>query len=110
MSVLTKDSQETQKVLSKLVAKAWLDEEFKQRFILEPATVLQENGLPLPSDAEVRVTDNSSLETPTNTTLILESNGVYEITLPPKSAELTDSQIQSWVEGDNAEASVVGCF
>ncbi len=106
MPVLTKDSQETQKLLSKLVAKAWLDEGFKQRFISEPTTVLEENGVTLSTDIDVRVNENTSFSTPTNTIVSQNSNGIYEIVLPPKPAQLTDEQFQSLASGEGSRA----CF
>ncbi len=103
MPLLTKDSQESQKAVSKLVARAWLDEVFKERFISEPTAILKENGLTLPSNVEVRVNEQTLGETLTSTSASPNSNLVYEITLPPKPASLIDQQIQSWANGDGCE-------
>ncbi len=100
MPSLLADRQECQKVLSKLVAQAWLDEEFRKRFISEPAAVLEENGLTIPSGVQVRVNENASLETPTST------NGFYEIPLPAQPAGLTDQQIHSWADGDDSDSPI----
>lgn len=61
MPTLLTDRQKSQKVLSKLVAQAWLDEGFRQRFISEPAAVLEENGVTVPSGVQVQVNENASL-------------------------------------------------
>jgi hypothetical protein len=107
MPLLTKDSKESQKALSKLVAKTWLDEAFKERFISEPVTVLEENGLTLPSNVEVRVNENTLGEMQTSTSASPNTNVVYEIPLPHKPAGLTEQQIQSWVHGDDHDTPVV---
>jgi hypothetical protein len=106
MPSLTKDCQESQRALSRLVAKAWLDEGFKERLLSNPAAVLEENGLTLPSGVEVRVNENTSLESIKNIDANLNSNQVYEIPLPPKPAGLKDSQIQSWANGNDSELAV----
>ncbi len=103
MTLLEKDNQEAQKALSKVIAKTWLDEKFKQRLILEPEAVLEENGLKIPCGVEVRVRETSSLESLASIDVNLDSHQVYEIPLPPKPTELTDSQIQSWTDRDNPE-------
>lgn len=107
MPLLAKDCQESQKVLSKLVAQAWLDDGLRERIILNPAAVLTENGLTVPSGVEVRVNQKTSLETLASTAAIAYSDGVYEIPLPPKPAALKDEQIRSWDDGSNAESSAV---
>jgi hypothetical protein len=43
MRLLAKDSPETQKVLSKIAAKTWLDEEFNSQFLSNTNAVLEEN-------------------------------------------------------------------
>jgi hypothetical protein len=42
-----------------VVVKAWTDEAFKQRLLAEPATVLREQGIELPSGLEVRVVEDT---------------------------------------------------
>jgi len=104
--MITDDWREFQKSVSRLVARAWLDDSFKQRLIAEPKAVLAENGLTLPPDVEVRVNENATLGTITNADNQMDGNLVYEIPLPSKSSSLTDEQIQSWSDGSLAEAPV----
>ena len=40
--------KERQQKWAKLVARAWTDESFKQRFMTEPVSVLKESGLNVP--------------------------------------------------------------
>lgn len=103
MLSLTKDCPESQKALSKLVAQTWLDEGFKNRFISEPIAVLQENGLTIPNGVTVIVNANSSEATLINSKANEASNQIYEISLPSKPTELTDSEVQSWSDIDDPE-------
>ncbi len=110
MATLLSDRQETQKVISKLVAQAWLDEEFKNRLIAEPAAVLEENGLSVPSGTQVTVNEGASMEALSNADAMSGDSEVYEIPLPSKPAELGEEQVQSWAEESEASSSVVACI
>ncbi|MGB7441875.1 MAG: hypothetical protein WA919_12460 [Coleofasciculaceae cyanobacterium] len=94
MAVLANNQQEVQKVLSQVIAKTWLDEEFKQHFVANPAAVLNENGLSVPSGVEFKLEGN---------TLVGTNSGevVYELPLSDKPAGLTDQAIQSWANGNS---------
>ena len=109
MPLLAKDSLETQKVLSKIVAKTWLDEEFNSQFISNTNTVLEENGLTLPNDVEFRVNENALVGIQKSVDQSQDSNVVYEIPLPTKPTGLTDQSIQSWSNGNNSNSSVSLC-
>ena len=93
--------------VSKLVAKAWLDSDFCDCFIADPAGTLQEAGLVLEDFVEVQINQNPNAVP----TLRAGEGGtvVYEIPLPPKPATLTDEEISDWAEGrvDVAPASIV---
>lgn len=99
-----------QRDVSRLIAKAWLDEEFKQRLISDPAAVLAEHSLTVPSGVQVRVNETTLVGSITTITNSPDSDVVYEIPLPPKPDELTDSQIQSWSSGGEAVNSIVACI
>lgn len=107
MPLLTKDSQEAQKVLSKILAKAWLDEDFKSQFLSNTNIILEENGLEIPSDVEFKVQENTLVGILRSTEDSQSSNIVYEIPLPTKPSELADQPIQSWVSGNNSNASIL---
>jgi hypothetical protein len=64
---------EQQKQMAKIVAKAWADDEYKQRFISDPAAVLREEGVELPDGMNFKV-----LEAKENENWIV---------LPPKPAD-----------------------
>jgi hypothetical protein len=107
MATLLSDRQETQKVISKLVAQAWLDEEFKNRLIAEPAAVLEENGLSVPSGTQVTVNEGASMEALSNADAMSSDSEVYEIPLPSKPAEFTEQQIQSRADESSVEGPVL---
>ncbi|HBB31680.1 MAG TPA: hypothetical protein DDZ80_23250 [Cyanobacteria bacterium UBA8803] len=101
---------------SRLQARAWLDESFKQSLISDPVTVLAENGLRFPSGVEVRVQDNSDRASiwEKNPELSLDSDLVFEIPLhaKPDIEQLTDELLMSWADG-SAEVTPPGfraCF
>ncbi len=87
--------QEYAKQFGQVVAKAWADDEFKARFLADPASVLTEQGIAVPAGLEVRAVENTS-------------NVVY-ITLPPKpSDELSDEQLNQVAGGTTAGSA--GCL
>ncbi|NEP00037.1 MAG: hypothetical protein F6K58_15420, partial [Symploca sp. SIO2E9] len=94
MPLLAQDCQESQKALSKIVAKTWLDEDFNSQFLSNTTAVLEENGLSLPSGVEYTVQQNTLLG------IKLNNEVVCEIPLPVQPASLTDIRLQSLVDGD----------
>ncbi|MCL1469528.1 hypothetical protein LAY57_02430 [Argonema antarcticum A004/B2] len=93
--------------VSKLVARAWLDSDFCDSFIADPAGTLQEAGLVLEDFVEVQINQN-----PDAVPILRAGEGgtvVYELPLPPKPTTLTDEEISAWAEGrvDVAPASIV---
>lgn len=70
---------EKQKGYAKIIAKAWVDEEFKKRLLEAPAIVLKENGIEIPEGMTVRVVEQRDSEIyfmlpakPADTTLSVE--------------------------------------
>ena len=57
-----KKTIEERKEYAKVIAKAWVDEEFKARLIADPATVLKENGIEIPDGMTVKVVEQSENE------------------------------------------------
>ena len=81
------------KQYGQVVAKAWADEEFKQRLLADPAAVLQAEGITVPQGVELRAVENT--------------DKVLYFMLPPKpSAELSDEQLDQLAGG--ATASTAG--
>jgi hypothetical protein len=109
MSVLVKNNPTTQKILSKIIAQTWVDEEFKSQFLSNTKPVLEENGLTVPSGVEFEVINNTLVGTMTNKVPGQDGNVVCEIPLPSKPMGLTDQPIQSWTNGNNFDSPVSDC-
>ena len=81
------------KQYGQVVARAWADDEFKQRLLANPAAVLQAEGIAVPQGVELRAVENT--------------DKVLYLALPPKpSAELSDEQLDQLAGGETA--STVG--
>jgi hypothetical protein len=50
---------EQSKQWSQIVARAWADEAFKRRLLADPAAVLKEHGVELPTGIQVKVVVNT---------------------------------------------------
>lgn len=87
------------KVVGQLIAKAWIDNEFQQRFMANTAEVLREAGLMLDEAIKVAVVQ-SPAEAPG---LRLVATGGYEINLPPLPADLGREHLCSSAAKDNPQ-------
>lgn len=77
---------EMSKNYSKIIAKAWSDEEFKNRLVSDPITVLKENGVDVGSVGKIEVVQNSK--------------DVAYLVLPAKPAkELSDADMEQIAGG-----------
>ena len=82
-----------QRQLAKLIARTWIDDDFRSRLFSEPAAVLQETGLRLQDFATVTANQDSG---------VLAFAGVeggaisYELEIPPKPTSFEDELICSW--------------
>jgi hypothetical protein len=74
---------------AQIVAKAWADEEFKQRLMADPAGVLQAHGITPPAGLQFQVVEN----TPTQVYLVLPSR---------PAEDLTEEQLQAVAGGVHA--------
>lgn len=89
---LTKNVQELEIAVSKLVAQSWIDDEFRNRLISNPMEVLKEAGLAIGEFVQVIVNQGS-----TDTPVLLGANGTtLEINLPAKPSNFSDEQIGTW--------------
>ncbi len=104
---LLQDQKTWETTVSKLIARAWLDEDFHKRFVSDPAKILWEAGLVLEDFVKVIVTQSS---TAFPVLKVAEGGtGICEISLPSKPADITDEQISAWSVGalDAANACVL---
>ncbi|MCP2729343.1 hypothetical protein [Limnofasciculus baicalensis] len=108
MTVLLQNRPEAEKALSKIIAKTWLDEEFKARFLSNTNEVLAENGLTIPSDVEFSIRENTLVGMLKSVADSAEGEVVYEINLGTKLTGITDRAIHSWNTQNDSE--FVGCL
>lgn len=87
---LTQKWQALETTLSKIIAQAWIDEQFRQQFISKPADILQEAGVAIDDYVKVIVTQNGH-----NFPVLKIGDGgaVYEINLPPKPENLREDKL-----------------
>ena len=64
---------------AQVVAKAWIDDAFKAEPLAEPKRVLEEHGVEIPQDLDIRINENSSTR-------------AY-ISLPARPTELDDHDL-----------------
>src|SRR5579864_2776164 len=69
-----------ERLWSQIVARVWSDEDFKERFMLDPRGVLVEHGLDVPEGVDIKVLEDTAK--------------LRHIVLPPiPSDELTDEEL-----------------
>lgn len=79
-----------------LVAKAWADDELKQRLLTEPSAVLEEHGIEVPSGIELRVVE--------------DTDEIYHLVLPASPAgDLLDEELTSSIGFDSFSGGCGGC-
>jgi hypothetical protein len=66
-----------QKEWAKVIAKAWVDEEFKKQLLADPKSVLKENGIDFPETIKVNMTESKKDE--------------LNLTLPPRPEGISGS-------------------
>ncbi len=91
-----KKTIEERKEYAKIIAQAWVDEEFKQRLLADPSTVLKENGIEIPDGMTVKFVEAKENE-------IL----VQLPPRPPDSSQLSDEDLQK-VAGGGGHTTLSG--
>ena len=87
-----------EKIISKVVARAWLDRALYQRFLTEPMTVLREAGAVLSGVAVVVVVlgmGEATAATHHPTSDANENPVVCEVVLPPQPANLDEEDLNA---------------
>ena len=81
------EHEEQGRKIEKIIAKAWMDEGFKQRLLSDPVTSLKEEGVEIPPGVEVRV--------------MADTDNLRHLVLPlkPSSKELLDKELARIVAG-----------
>ena len=77
---------------SKLIARAWSDSSYKEKFIADPKSCFREAGLALPDEVDVRVDQFSSrwrIESSSDFSRI-----IFTVGLPPKPTDLSEDLLR----------------
>ena len=79
--------EEQAKKMRQIIAKAWMDEGFKQRLLADPAAALKQEGLDIPEGLRIKVVENT--------------DKLVHFVLPakPSSHELSDEQLDKVAGG-----------
>ena len=75
------EQQQRRQRWGQLVARAWLDEDFKHRLLAEPAAVLKEAGLELQEGVHVKIMENT------------DSLGHLVLPAKPASGDMSEEQL-----------------
>lgn len=89
--------------ISKIVARAWVDEEFKDALIADPAEALNDAGLAVPKGTEVIVKEGATDWSMTGSSLTKVDQLV--LPLPPKPE--ADALIKAWAEGETGHPPIL---
>lgn len=98
--MIGQNATQVNKIVGQLIAKAWMDNDFQERFVANTAEVLREAGLILDEAAKVAVVQNAS-EMPG---FRLAAAGGYEINLPPLSGDLGRERLYSATSKDSQQS------
>ena len=93
MEVDKQAAEDYAKKYGQIVARAWSDDDYKARFLSDPATVMTEAGLPVPEGVEIRAVETT--------------DEVLYLTLPAKPTDdvISEEELATVAGG----GSTVGC-
>ena len=103
--------QNWEATLSKILAKTWIDESFRQRFIQEPLAVLEEVGLALEDSIKVIVDFNSATADGIISVISeKEEITIYQVDMPSKPSGLEEEKINYWYSILSGKGSTQCCI
>jgi hypothetical protein len=81
------NQEEQGKKMQQVIAKAWMDEGFKQMLLADPAAALKQEGIAVPEGVQVKAVENTAK--------------LFHLVLPPKPAgeELSETQLDTAAGG-----------
>jgi hypothetical protein len=80
--------------MGRIIARSWVDPQFKAALIANPAQVLRQNGIPVPPTMHLTAGEAAPGST-------------YHIPLPPRPPEVTDEQLSGVAADDSSCAGTV---
>lgn len=94
--VLQTGWQEVGERVSQLIARAWLNPEFKERLIAHTRETLQQEGIEIPEGVEV-IIDQTAYDWSIGSR---DGHAVWTIPLPPKPVTIGEEVLSAWTEGN----------
>ncbi|MBD2625929.1 hypothetical protein [Trichormus variabilis] len=85
--------------VSILIAKAWLDAEFKERLLADPRGTLEIEGIQIPAGVRVQI-DQLNHNWSVGSTSGLSNDVVWRIPLAPKPADISEEQLTAFTSGN----------
>ena len=98
-SLLPEGWKEIGERVSMLIAKAWLDAEFKQRLLAAPRETLEVEGIKVPAGVRVQI-DQLDRNWSIGSTPGLSDDVVWRIPLPLKPADISEEQLAALTSGN----------
>lgn len=106
--VLPNNWREQGNSVARLIAQAWMDEEFKARFMREPLPVLADAGIEIPDGLTVEVVEG--LEVPWKIVASADAQGAtYSINIPARPSDISDDQLSEF-SADRAAVFCLSCY
>lgn len=102
--ILPKEWQDGAKMVSKVIAKCWLQDDFKAEFIKNPQVVLEKEGISIPEGVTVRV-DINSTKWASEPLSPGSKEIVISIPLPPRPTEVSIEELQNWLNDKGSQPS-----
>jgi len=102
MPVMDKNWQNTAKEISKAIAKAWLDNDFRTKLLEEPKATLEGEGISFAPGISVRVDQDTfswKIEPPSSSSL----DAVITVPVPPRPADVKTTELEQWIKGETEE-------
>jgi hypothetical protein len=88
---MSQEGEDQARAYGRVVARAWSDDDFKQRLVDDPAAAMREEGMAVPDGTELRVVETTA--------------EVAYLVLPLKPAELSEEELDAVAGGQMASFS-----
>ncbi len=103
---MDKNWQDMSKDISRAIAKAWLDDDFRNKLLMDPKGTLEGEGMSFAPGVTVQAEENtfSWKIDPVST---YSSNAIITIPVPPRPADVTTTELEEWVKGDGTRPTLL---
>ena len=106
MPVMDQNWQNTAKEISKVIAKAWLDDEFRNKLVQDPKATLEGEGISFAPGVSIQV-DQDTFAWKIDPVSTFSSDSVITIPVPPRPVDVTTAELEQWVKGEGERPIIV---